>query len=233
MSKMGEALHPLSVLGLLFLGIAGIFSVDSWIGLQIWAGVSTVFWGMRVGPDQRIKSAGRALIGGIMWAGMIAVNHKHSTLTGALFMGEQFAAAALYAEAALTLRSLSSILYALDRIGKQSGSALRSAVGYFYLSVRLALRFFPEFLDQSREVYHEARMRRQLARAQWKWTDTVRLLVPLLMQSLLLSSHLAEAVWTRGWRPDARPAGYAWHKVDGVVAAGIIGWLSWKIMMKG
>jgi hypothetical protein len=97
------------------------------------------------------------------------------------------------------------------------------ALGYVMLMMLLGLFFLPYMLQDVREIRTDQAMRQYLGGTK-KWRP-FHFLRPILAQGLLTSDYIAEALWSRGWRPKGIPVTPRLRSVDVLIG------LAWILIL--
>jgi energy-coupling factor transporter transmembrane protein EcfT len=173
------------------------------------------------------------LFGAAVWAALSYINHSHYSVLArddiALWTFFHFTGILWYSVIVLRTTSLWTLITQLEGAGKRLlGPWLW--IGQTALISVLAMRFIPVLRRNAHHLRADAKIRKRLAHNPLKWSDAFRFITPLVMLSIIHSEAVAEALWTRGWRPDIIPVAEKWTWSDTLVSVslGFFLILAWK-----
>ncbi len=231
-SSRALTFHPLVVLELLAIGIAAIFFTHAALAAGLWLIFTGVLqWRMRVRIS--LREWGYLLAGSLIWAGLRYLNQSEYSVSQRIIDASwtffHFALILWYSVVVLRLTSLWGLVSQMESAGQRVLGA-RAWIGQLALISVLAMRFIPALGRSAQHLRAEAKMRRSLARGERHWLDAFRFITPLVMLSIIRSEVVAEALWTRGWRPHVRPLFERWRGSDTAWSVALIIFLivAWK-----
>ncbi len=211
-------IHPLTRLASLIVGVIAVFIAPvDWLGL--WTLVIVLGY-LRYGT-RRISGILQALVGGILLALLRMVNQpeRHLQLLPSTIGGLRFSLMILGSVWVFASGSMMAMLASLEHSLKRLVGK-RLTLGYVMLMMLLGLFFLPYMLQDVREIRTDQSMRQYLGGTK-KWRP-FHFLRPILAQGLLTSDYIAEALWSRGWRPDGLPVTPRLRSVDVLIG---LGWM--------
>lgn len=211
-------LHPLTVLGLLVGGIAGILDTPRWQGLTALTLLSCLLFVLSPKPLPVWGVTRQVAWLSLTWGLILWINHP----SGLNSMGQtiwRYDLIIVWAMALLRYASLWEVIGAftalLQRIWRP-----RPWIGQMGLLLLLSIRFIPLLLQDARRMRQDAALRLKVTGQKSRLKDVVRFFFPLVMKSVLQSESLAESVWVRGWRETAvqqmRPFGLLQWSILGI-----------------
>ncbi|MCL5972588.1 MAG: hypothetical protein M1499_08525 [Firmicutes bacterium] len=216
-----QGIHPLTRLVSLIAGIIAVFiAPGDWLGL--WALIIVLGY-LRYGT-RRISGTLQALLGGILLGMLRIVNQPegHLQLLSSAIGGLRFSLMILGSIWVFASGSMMAMLASLEHSLKRL-LGRRSTLGYVMLMMLLGLFFLPYMLQDVREIRTDQAMRQYLGGTK-KWRP-FHFLRPILAQGLLTSDYIAEALWSRGWRPKGIPVTPRLRSVDVLIG------LAWILIL--
>ncbi len=194
-----DAIHPLTRMLSLVVGVVALYLASpSWL----------IGWGILIGGVfswvGSWRGLLRALLGGVVFGALQAFNHHPGVpyWDRALMTTARFSLMILGIGLVYGHGSLLSMLSALEH-GLKKLVGRRAAVGYGVLMMLLGLGFLPRVVDDVQRIRKDQGMRQALASTRrWRPFSFLR---PVLVEGLLRSDDVAEALWSRGWRPSHLP----------------------------
>ncbi|PSR32124.1 MAG: hypothetical protein C7B46_15670 [Sulfobacillus benefaciens] len=216
-----QAIHPLTRLVSLIAGVVAVFIAPiDW--LAVWTLIIVLGY-LRYGT-RRTSGVIQALIGGILLGVLRIVNQPagHFQLLPSAIDGLRFSLMILGSVWVFGSGSMTTMLASLEHSLKKFWGR-RPIVGYVMLMMLLGLFFLPYMLQDVREIRTDQSMRQYLGGTK-KWRP-FHFLRPILAQGLLTSDYIAEALWSRGWRPDGLPVTPRMRGVDVLMG------LSWVLVI--
>ncbi len=224
-----DPVHPLTRVLSLGAGVIALYLASPW-----WL----FGWALLIGGvfTRRGNWRGftRALLGGAVFGGLQALNHRPGVpywdtalMTTIRFTLMIMGIALIYGRGSW-LSMFSAIEHGLKKILGRN-----KAVGYGVLTMLLGMAFLPRMVEDVRRIRKDQAMRQSLA-----GTHRFRplsFLRPVLVEGFLRSDDLAEALWSRGWRPTALPPTSSAGGLDGmivfawvmVIGLEVHGWPMW------
>lgn len=225
-----DTIHPLTRILSLVVGVIALY-LASPVWLVGWA----ILIGVGFSRHGTWRGLIRALLAGIVFGVLQALNHRpgvpywdRALTTAVRFALMIMGIAVLYGQG-----SLLSMLSALEH-GIKKLVGRRSAVGYGILMMLLGIAFLPRVVDDVQRIRRDQAMRQSLAGTRrWRPLSFLR---PVLVEGFLRSDDVAEALWSRGWRPSGLPPTSRPTWRDGLAVVGwllvvgmeVHGWPTWR-----
>lgn len=224
-----DAIHPLTRILSLVVGVIALYLASPYwlLGWMLLIGVSF----SRRGTWRGLF---RALLAGAVFGGLQAVNHRagvpyveEAAMTTVRFALMIMGISLVYGRGSL-LTMLSAVEHGLKKV-----LGRRAAIGYGVLMMLLGISFLPRVVEDVGRIRKDQKMRQWLADTR-RWRPFA-FLRPVLAEGLLRSDDVAEALWSRGWRPVSLPPTSKAGWIDAGIALGWIliivleahGWPTW------
>lgn len=218
-----DAIHPLTRILSLVLGVIALYLASSY-----WLVGWTLLIGAAFSRHGTWRGLFRALLGGAVFGGLQALNHRPGVPYGeeAAMTTVRFALMIMGISLVYGRGSLFAMLSALEH-GLKKLVGRRAAVGYAVLMMLLGIAFLPRVVEDVGRIRKDQGMRQWLADTR-RWRPFA-FLRPVLAEGLLRSDDVAEALWSRGWRPTSLPPTSKARWIDVSIVLGWILVIAWEV----